>query len=95
MLYQWVFYDGSYGFHFVEGTDLYDVNKRAFEYYKEDLLCDHYDDPDYLNFLEDYFPEAYVRQTLFDFCLDKPQFVPYPSEPVVEITFHTVKIKED
>lgn len=95
MWYQWIFWDGEEcSFAFFEGADLYEVNKKAFNHYTGivEWMCK--GNSDYQDFLEDYYPNQYIRRTLFEFCLDKPAFIPNPCGGYTEITFHTINFKE-
>lgn len=95
MWYQWIFFDeDSCTCEIIEGSSLYDVNTRAFEHYN-DLLYDNKDDENYLKFINDWYPKQYVRRTLFEFCTDRPDFIPFDGYPGIDVHFHTINFKEE
>lgn len=100
MWYQWIFFDEDLGsFHFIEGTNLYEVNKRAYEEYKYYLPVTN-EDIEYLHkYCSDWTTlterNSWERNDFFDFCLNKPWYVPSPDHAGVSIEFRTINFAND
>ena len=94
MWYQWIFYDEETClFRFFEGSNLYDVNKSAFEHYME--YVDYFSEFDgYEQYVEDTNPDAYIRHTLYDFVTDRPTYIVNPYGPYTDIEFHKIDLGE-
>lgn len=84
--YLWVFFDEERcTFKYIGGTDLYDVNKRAYKYYLE--LIEECKPWNY-----DYVDEKNWKRTdFFHFCLDHPTYIPCEDCPGVDIDFQTLE----
>ena len=92
MWYQWIFFDEDYcSFQIIEGTDLYDINKKAYDLYKT-LLPEPIDEKWWT---DAYGAESWKRTDFFDFCLNHPWFIPSYDGPGIDITFHIINFKEE
>ena len=83
--YLWVFFDEERcDFKYVGGTDLYDVNKRAYKYYLglvEELKP----------WISDVEEDKWKRTDFYDFCLNHPTFIPCDYMPGTDVDFITLE----
>lgn len=96
MWYQWIFYDEDYcSFKFIEGTNLYEVNKQAYEYFNDCLppLSERGEYEEWA--VRDFDGASWKRTDFFDFCKNKPWFIPTYDGPGISITFHAINFKEN